>query len=203
MRLRHQIRSATIQLAVSLAIPVFAQEQAERAEIAISYMGVFPSASTGDGVHQGASASWGALGDFRWAFSAHQGIEATYGYTRDTQQYLYAASAAGVHNEMQEASASYLFRAPVGRVTPFLSAGAAALVFDPLSSGTVVPQLVDTQVRPAFVYGVGMDVALTPHFTLRHEYRGFVLKAPDFGKGIGTGAGMYISELVGSVVWKL
>jgi outer membrane immunogenic protein len=203
MRCDYQVRLAAILLGASLALPSFAQEQPERAEIGLSYMGVFPSASTGDGVHQGASSSWGGLADFRWLFSAHHAIEVDYGYTRDTQQYLYAHSAEGVHNDMQETSVSYLFRAPVGRVTPFLSAGAGAVVFDPLLSGTVASQTPETQARPAFVYSIGMDIAITKHFTLRHEYRAFVVKAPDFGRGLGTGTGMYVSELAGAVVWKL
>ena len=33
----------------------------------------------------------------------------------------------------------------------------------------------------AFLYGAGADYALTRHFSLRAEYRGFVYKSPDFG----------------------
>jgi outer membrane immunogenic protein len=172
-------------------------------DFAISYFGSFPSAAVGNGVHQGATSSGGALATFRWLISAHHGLELDYGYTRDTEQYLRFDASNAVHTDAEEGSASYVFRATVGRATPFLTAGAAALVFDPLHSGTITPTPAGTQARAAFVYGAGLDIALTKHITLRQEYRGFVLRAPDFGTGVGSDAPMYVSEMLAGFVWKL
>lgn len=198
----------SLLLTTGLISPAFAQEQADRSEIAVSYMVDYPSASTGNGVNQGASASGGILASYRWLFNAHHGVEVDYGYFRDTQQYLTLNAAAGVHTDTHEVSASYVFRMPFGRAIPFLSAGAGALIFDPLLSGTVGSGVPETDVRAAFVYGVGIDLSVSEHLMLRPEYRGLVFMAPSFGETVGgepahTGGPMHLAELAVGLVWKL
>jgi opacity protein-like surface antigen len=61
------------------------------------------------------------------------------------------------------------------RFTPFVTAGAGALVFDPKDF-----QGADTQTRAAFVYGGGADFKITHHVFLRAEYRGFVYNSPTY-----------------------
>jgi outer membrane immunogenic protein len=175
----------------------------ERFEAALSYMGSFPSAATGNGVHQGASSSGGVLADFRWLLSVHHGLEFDYGFTRDTEQYSSFDTSNAVHTNVQEATASYVFRAPVQFAIPFVSAGGGALVFDPMHAGTLTPTLANTQARAAFVYSVGIDFMLTSHLRLRQEYRAFVLRAPDFGTGVGSDAPQYISEALAGLAWRL
>ncbi len=210
----------TVLLLAGLVEPGFAQgqptqdqpaqeERPDRFDIGASYLGAFPSASTGDGVHQGATASGGVLATFRWLLNAHNGVEFDGGYTRDTEQFLtYSASGAAyehaVHTDMEEGTASYVFRAGISpHAGVFLSAGGGALVFDPLRSGTIAPVSPNTQARATFVYAAGMEFAIGQHFMLRPEYRAFVLKAPNFGTGLGADAGMYIPEMVAAFAWKL
>jgi outer membrane immunogenic protein len=180
------------------------EESPGRFDIGASYLGAFPSASTGDGVHQGATASGGVLATFRWLLNAHNGIEFDYGYTRDTGQFLIYNASHAVHTDMQEGTASYVFHAAISpHAGVFVSAGGGALVFDPLLSGALAPVAPHTQARATFVYAAGMEFAITQHFMLRPEYRAFVLKAPSFGTGLGADAGMYIPEMVAGFVWKL
>ena len=83
--------------------------------------------------------------------------------------------ALGVKNYSHEATTSYVFRLPVKRVTPFVSAGAGALVFDPKNF-----QGSDSQARAAFVYGAGADLTISRHVFMRAEYRGLVYNSPTF-----------------------
>ena len=59
--------------------------------------------------------------------------------------------------------------------TPFVEAGAAALIFDPKDAAGI-----DTQTRAGFVYGGGADFDFTRHVFLRAEYRGFVYDSPTY-----------------------
>lgn len=68
-----------------------------------------------------------------------------------------------------------MFRLPLKRFTPFVSAGAGALVFDPKNF-----QGADSQTRAAFVYGGGADFNISSHVFVRAEYRGFVYNSPTY-----------------------
>ncbi len=98
-----------------------------------------------------------------------------YGYSLNTQNFLSPAGALGVKSYSHEASAAYVFRMPLKRFTPFVSAGAGALVFDPKDFAGV-----DSQTRAAFVYGGGADFKISQHVFVRAEYRGFVYNSPTY-----------------------
>jgi opacity protein-like surface antigen len=61
------------------------------------------------------------------------------------------------------------------RWSPFVLAGAGALIFDPTN---VVGA--NTQTRAAFLYGGGADFNLTSHLFVRAEYRGLVYNSPTY-----------------------
>jgi opacity protein-like surface antigen len=66
-------------------------------------------------------------------------------------------------------------------VSTYALAGGGGLIFDPTgNNGGFIPGAT-TQGRGAFLYGAGVDYALTRRVSLRAEYRGFVYKNPDFG----------------------
>ena len=60
-------------------------------------------------------------------------------------------------------------------VTPFVEAGAAALIFEPKDLAGI-----STQTRAAFVYGGGVDVKIASGLFLRAQYRGFIYNSPTF-----------------------
>jgi opacity protein-like surface antigen len=61
------------------------------------------------------------------------------------------------------------------RWSPFVLAGAGALIFDPQNVARA-----NTQTRAAFVYGAGADINLGSHLFVRGEYRGFVYNSPTY-----------------------
>ena len=160
----------------SLALPAFSQSEASRQEVSVQAFGSFVSNTTQNGVENKATNSGGVLGSYRYFFSAHHGVEADYGYALNTQTYGSAGETQGVKTYSHEVSGAYVFRMPMGKVTPFALAGAGALIFDPKDFAGA-----STQTRAAFVYGAGLDFNMSHHLFMRAEYRGFVYNSPTFG----------------------
>lgn len=160
----------------SLALPAFSQSEASRQEVSVQAFGSFVSSTTENGVENKTTNSGGVLGSYRYFFSEHHGVEADYGYALNTQAYGSAGVLQGVKTYSHEVSGAYVFRMPMGKVTPFALAGAGALVFDPKDFAGA-----STQARGAFVYGAGLDYNMSHHLFMRAEYRGFVYNSPTFG----------------------
>jgi outer membrane immunogenic protein len=158
---------------VLTSFTALAQEDYTRfkSEGSVQAMGSFVKQTTENGVDQGATDSAGVLASYRYYFSRHHGIEANYSWTSSTQSY----TGFGTDTNSHEISAAYVFRMPMKRWSPFVLAGAGALIFDPQNFAGA-----NTQTRPAFVYGAGADVNLTNHLFVRGEYRGFVYNSPTF-----------------------
>ena len=173
---RKSLLTVLLAGAASIALPVYAQsDEGGRQEVAVQAFGSFLTTTTHNGADNSATNSGGVLGSYRFFFSTHHGVEANYGYSRNTQAYTSSAGVTGANTNSHEVSGAYVFRMPMHRVTPFALAGAGALVFDPRNfSGA------NTQTRAAFVYGAGADINLTHHVFMRAEYRGLVYSSPTY-----------------------
>jgi len=159
--------------ASSIALPAYAQSEGpERQNVAVQAFGSFVKSTTQNGIDNSATNSGGVLASYRYFFNTHSGIEADYGYSRNTQNY---SGAAGVKTNSHEVSGAYVFRMPFRKFTAFALAGAGALVFDPRNFAGA-----STQTRAAFIYGAGADLNLSRHIFLRAEYRGFVYNSPTY-----------------------
>jgi outer membrane immunogenic protein len=160
----------------ALAMPAFSQSETPgKNEVSVQAIGSFVKSTTQDGVTNSASNSGGVLASYSYFFDGRSGIEVNYGYALNTQNFFSTAGATNVKNYSHEASAAYVFRIPLKRFTPFVEAGAAALIFDPKDAAGI-----DTQTRAGFVYGGGADFDFTRHVFLRAEYRGFVYDSPTY-----------------------
>jgi opacity protein-like surface antigen len=69
----------------------------------------------------------------------------------------------------------------ISRFSPYVLGGGGSLVFHPTGNAGGFVSGADTQAKGAFLYGGGVNYALTKHFSLRAEYRGYVYKDADFG----------------------
>jgi opacity protein-like surface antigen len=160
-----------------IALPAFAQEESTeyRSDATVQAFGSFVKSTVNNGVQQSATNSGGVLGSYRFFFNKNNGVELSYGYALNTQNYALASGTTGVNAHSHEATAAYVFRFPRKHWSPFALAGAGALVFDPKD----VPGA-NAQARAAFVYGGGADFNLTSRLYFRAEYRGFVYNSPNF-----------------------
>jgi outer membrane immunogenic protein len=160
----------------SVALPAYAQsEDAGRQNVAVQAFGSFVSTTTQNGIDNSATNSGGVLASYRFFFSKHQGVEANYGYSRNTENYTSPAGVAGVSTNSHEISGAYVFRMPFRKFTPFALAGVGAMIFDPRDLAGA-----SSQTRAAFLYGAGADIDLSHHLFLRAEYRGFVYNSPTY-----------------------
>lgn len=196
----------TIAALMSLGLLVSGAQAQEsnRSDITVSAFGAFEQGTSGNGVNQSATNSAGVLATYRYFFTDHQGVEVDYGFSRFDQQFsapgLATPFSFGVPADMNEATASYVYRHPLGhRLVGFVSAGTGALLFLPDSfsaagtSGT-------TFVTPDFVYSAGADIAISRRVSLRLGYRGHVFNAPDFGvQSIRTNSITHMAEPFGGL----
>ena len=132
--------------AVLVSAAAFAQEDytAYKSDASVQALGSFVKQTTQDGIKQDATNSAGILGTYRFWFSRHNGVEANYAWTNNTETY----NKFGADNNSHEVSAAYVFRMPMKRWSPFVLGGAGALFFDPKNFAAA-----STQTRAAFVYG--------------------------------------------------
>jgi outer membrane immunogenic protein len=158
-----------------MGLPVFAQSEERKSDVAVQALGSFVKDKTENGVTHSASNSGGVLATYRYYFSRNNGVEFNYGYTLNSQRYALDGNIASTKAYSHEATAAYVWRLPLNRVTPFALAGAGSLVFDPKDIGG------DALARPAFVYGAGADFDLGSRAFLRAQYRGLVYNSPTLG----------------------
>ena len=160
-----------------IALPALAQEEAARykSEVTVQGLGSFVKSTLDNGVRQGATNSGGVLGNYRFFFNKYNGVELTYGYALNTQNYALGRGTAGVNAHSHEATAAYLLKLPLKHWSPFVLAGAGGLVFDPKDVTSA-----NAQARAAFVYGGGADFNFTNRVFFRAQYRGFVHNSPNF-----------------------
>ena len=160
----------------SAALPAFSQsETPDKNEVSVQAFGSFVKSTTDNGIENKDTNSGGVLGSYRYFFNAHNGVEANYGYSLNTQSYGSTSGALGVKSYSHEISAAYVFRVPMRKFTPFALAGAGGLIFDPKDFAGA-----NSQARAAFVYGGGADFNLSRHIFVRAEYRGFVYNSPTY-----------------------
>jgi opacity protein-like surface antigen len=135
-----------------------------------------------------ANRAWGFLVSYRFALTKRNSLEVNYALARNTQSYALTDSFGNqtffnVDAHIHELTGDYVF-APrrSSWLSPFALVGAGVLIFRPTgvaNSGIGV----ETQTKPAGLYGAGADVKLSRQFRLRVQYRGVLYKpAPDFGQ---------------------
>src|SRR5580692_3861950 len=116
----------TITLGMAaMALPAFSQsENPQKNEVSVQALGSFVKSTTENGIENTATNSGGVLGSYRYFFDAHNGVEADYGYSLNTQTYGSTSGVVGVKSYSNEISAAYVFRVPMRTFTPFVLAGA-------------------------------------------------------------------------------
>ncbi len=159
----------------------YAQES--RQDVSISGTVPFAPQITGNSVQKNTSMTLGFVASYRYMLTPRSALELNYGYQQNRQNYqVYGKLQGGVHTLQSEVSAAYVYNLNFKRFNPFLEAGPGAMLFDSiLDAGTTAGFDAKNTTAIGGLFGGGVAYELSPSFDLRVEYRGFVVKTPNFG----------------------
>jgi outer membrane immunogenic protein len=160
----------------------YAQES--RQDVSFSGTGFFGPVVDNNGSKLNSTGSLGLLTSYRYMLTPHSALELNYGFTQNQQRYTVSFNGPDgqrIHSREQEMTGAYVYSLNFKRFSPFLEAGVGGLIFTPIRDfGT---QTLDTKqnTNTGALVGGGLAYELSPSFDLRVEYRGFLVKAPDYG----------------------
>jgi len=87
-----------------------------------------------------------------------------------------------VHTRQQEISAAYVYNFRNYRnFNPFLEGGVAGMLFSPIRDFGTTNFDTKQNTNLGALFGGGVAYELSPSWDIRAEYRGIVVKTPDFG----------------------
>lgn len=174
-------------LLVCTAAVGYAQES--RQDVSASAYGVFsPEVHGPGGVTEQGTGALGFLGSYRYSVTPRSALELNYSFLQNSHRYgnpSFNLNEANVpiyvHSRQQEISGAYVYSRNYKRYNPFLEVGVGAMLFSPIQDfGTQVLSL-KRNTSIGALFGGGLAYEISPSFDVRVEYRGFLLKAPDFG----------------------
>ena len=171
----------TMWCALLLAsMTAFGQES--RQDVSVSAFGLFGPDVTGNAVHMKTTETIGFLGSYRYLLTPRSGLELNYGFAQNSSKYTTSFIPNGrVHTRQQELTAAYVYNLTYKSFNPFAEAGVGALVFTPIKDYGTNNLDAKQNTNIGALFGAGVAYELSPSFDIRAQYRGFLVKAPDFG----------------------
>lgn len=137
---------------------------------------------------QSSSPSVGGLSTLHVGLKPYLGFNVNFSYSQFKQDFssyggtIYHGTATGygdvgsLNTRMYEFTASYVFEGPrIKRFRTFGQFGGGGLLFQPISA-----YFAKEETRPAMVFGAGTEFPISPHFSIRAEYRGLLYKGPNY-----------------------
>ena len=171
-----------VVVATLLVFSGIAMAQVETpSEVNVRFTGIIPKTTTGNGITDDPTRAGGISAGYTFMFNNWMGVEGTYGWNRNTQNYSGDFGTAAVQANMHQYSGAIVLRPGLHlpRVQPYFLAGPGALRFSPTDNLANMEGAL-SQTKAAFIYGGGADFNMTRRIGLRVDYRGFVTKPPDF-----------------------
>jgi len=164
-----------------LASVGFAQES--RQDASVSAIGVFAQQVNGNAVQYNASATVGFLGSYRYMLTPRSALEMNYSFSQYSTAYSTSfLPNVRVHTRQQEISAAYVYNFRNYRnFNPFLEGGVAGMLFSPIRDFGTTNFDTKQNTNLGALFGGGVAYELSPSWDIRAEYRGIVVKTPDFG----------------------
>lgn len=157
----------------------FAQES--RQDVSLSATGLFQPQVYGNAVTQNATGALGFLGSYRYMLTPRSAMEVNYSFTQNVQKYVASPFSYRIHSRMQEVSAAYVMNFNYKNFNPFLELGAAGLLFTPINDFRTSTLDAKSSKTLGGLYGAGIAYEISPSFDIRLQYRGIVIKSPNFG----------------------
>lgn len=159
--------------------------QESRQDFSVSGIGVVAPNVYGNGVEPMSTTKVGGfLGSYRYMLTPRSALEVNYSWARNTIRYNNPSAGVyggRVHESQQEITGAYVYSRTYKRYNPFVEGGIGGMIFTPVLDNGTNQLSLKQNTNIGALFGAGIAYELSPSFDLRLEYRGFVLKAPDFG----------------------
>jgi outer membrane immunogenic protein len=164
-----------------LASAGFAQES--RQDASVSVIGVFAPQVNGNAVQVNPTATVGFLGSYRYMLTPRSALELNYSFAQYSTRYSTSfLPNVRIHTRQQEISGAYVYNfRSYKNFNPFLEAGVGGLIFTPIRDYGTTNFDTKQNTNVGALFGGGVAYELSPSWDVRVEYRGFVVKTPDFG----------------------
>ena len=160
----------------------YAQES--RQDVSISGFETFAPDVYGNTVYpMHTTMTTGVLASYRYMLTPRSALELNYSFEQNSLHYTSNTLGPNqrVHTRQQEITGAYVYSRTYGNFSPFAEIGVGGLIFTPdLDNGTThLDARQNTNIGG--LAGAGVAYEISPSFDIRAEYRGFILKTPDFG----------------------
>ena len=157
------------------------QAQESRQDVSVSAIGLFAPQVNGNSVRMNTSSTYGFLASYRYMLTPRSALEVNYSFAQNQQSYVTSFLTGSIHQRQQELSGAYVYNLNFKNFSPFLEAGAAGVIFTPLRDYNTTSFDAKQNTNIGALFGGGVAYELSPSFDIRAEYRGIVVKAPNFG----------------------
>ena len=158
--------------------------QESRQDVSLSVASVFtPEIHGPGGISLETTTPIAALASYRYLVTPRSGLEANYSFGQYISKYDTPSSnqtSYRIHTRQQEFTVGYVYSRTYRRFNPFGEIGVGTLIFSPLQDYKSTTFDTKRNLRIGGLFGAGVAYELSPSFDLRVEYRGMVVKAPDF-----------------------
>lgn len=158
--------------------------QESRQDVSLSVAGVFtPEIHGPGGIQLDTTKPIGAVASYRYLVTPRSGLEANYSFAQYISKFRTPSSnqtSYRIHTRQQEFTVAYVYSRTYRRFNPFGEVGVGGLMFSPIQDYKSTTFDTKRNLRIGGLFGAGVAYELSPSFDLRVEYRGMVVKAPDF-----------------------
>jgi opacity protein-like surface antigen len=158
--------------------------QESRQDFSASFIGVYAPDVYGEVVHPMHTTNTGGfLGSYRYDLTPRSQLELNYSWAQNSIKYNSISFPQGeVHARQQEISGAYIYSRTYGRYNPFVEAGIGGMIFTPILDAGTHELSTKQNTNVGALFGGGVAYEISPSFDIRLQYRGFLMKAPDFGQ---------------------
>jgi outer membrane immunogenic protein len=175
------MKKTMLLLGALMASAAAGYAQESRQDVSISGSAAFAPQITGNSVQKNTSMTIGLVASYRYLLTPRSGLELNYGYQQNTQYYqVFGKKNGGIHVLQQEISGAYVFNMNFKNFNPFVEAGPGAMIFTPLKDAGTSNLDARQNTNIGALFGGGVAYELSPSFDIRVEYRGFLVKTPNF-----------------------
>jgi hypothetical protein len=174
----------TMLLGVLMLSAAAGVAQESRQDVSFSAAGIFgPTIHSPSQVTQSMTGAAGLLLSYRYMLTPHSALELNYSFAQDNQRFSTSFDKyARVHSREQEATGAYVYSLNFKRYSPFAEVGIGTLIFTPVLDEETTLLGTKTTKGITGLMGGGLAYELSPSFDIRAEYRGYLVKTPNFGE---------------------